>query len=81
MDNLETKDNYMLFCSTCKPYFSNKHAKGDAVILLIENKKNLLDYRKVVNVFNNYFQSITKNRKTLFEWPVEPKFHIFDDIP
>ena len=28
---------------------------------------------KVANVFNNYFQSITKNLD-LFEWPDEPKF-------
>ena len=30
-------------------------------------------------LFNNYFQSITKNLD-LFEWPDEPKFNIFDEI-
>ena len=30
-------------------------------------------------LFNNYFQSITKNLD-LFEWPVELKFNIFDEI-
>ena len=33
---------------------------------------------KVANVFNNYFQSITKNLD-LFEWLDEPKFNIFDE--
>ena len=30
-------------------------------------------------LFNNYFQSITKNFE-LIEWPDEPKFNIFDKI-
>ena len=30
-------------------------------------------------LFDNYFQSITKNLD-LFEWPDEPKFNIFDEI-
>ena len=51
-DNLETKNNSKLFRSTSTPYFSNKHAKGDADILLIENNKILLDDSKVANVFN-----------------------------
>ena len=64
------------FWSTYKPY---KHAKGDADILIIENKKILLDNRQVANVFNNYFQSITKNID-LLEWPDELEFDIFDEI-
>ena len=49
-DNLETENNSRP--SICKPYFSNKHAKGDADNLLIENNNILLDNRKVANVFN-----------------------------
>ena len=49
-DNLETENNSKP--STYKPYFSKKHAKGDADILLIENNNILLDNRKVANVFN-----------------------------
>ena len=30
-------------------------------------------------LFDNYFQSITKNLD-LFEWPEEPKFNIFIEI-
>ena len=51
-DNLETKSNSKPFWWTSKPYFSNKHAKGDADILLIENNKVLLDSCKIANVFN-----------------------------
>ena len=49
-DNLETENNSKP--STYKLYFSKKHAKGDADILLIENNNILLDNRKVANVFN-----------------------------
>ena len=75
-DNLETKINSKPFWSTCKPYFSNKQAKGDTNVSLIENNKILLDIRKVGNVFNNYIQLITNNID-LFEWPEKPKFNIF----
>ena len=30
------------FWETCKPYFSNKHVRGDSKIMLIENDKMLL---------------------------------------
>ena len=30
------------FWETCKPYFSNKHARGDSNIMLIENDKMFL---------------------------------------
>ena len=45
-DFFETKSNSKPLCSTSKPYFFNKHAKSDAGIVLIENKKFLLDNRK-----------------------------------
>ena len=51
-DNLEKRNKSKPFWSTSKPYFSNKHANGDADILLIENNNILLDNRKVANVFN-----------------------------
>ena len=50
-DNLETRKSKP-FWSTSRLYFSPKHAKGDADILLIENDNILLDNRKVANVFN-----------------------------
>ena len=51
-DMLETKNYPKPFWSTSKPNFSNKYAKGDADILLIENDKILLDNCKIANVFN-----------------------------
>ena len=62
-DNLETKNNSKLFWSTSKPYFSNKHAKGDADILPIENNKILLDNNKVANIFN---EIIIKSAKRIY---------------
>ena len=58
-DNLEIKNNSKLFWDKCKPYFSNKHSKGDSDILLIEKDELLLKNKKVADVFNSYFQSIT----------------------
>ena len=51
-DKLETKNDSKPFWSTSKPNFSNKYAKRDVDILLIENHKILLDNRKIANVFN-----------------------------
>ena len=72
-DKLGIKNKSKSFWSICIPY---KHAKVDADILLIENNTILLNNRKVVSVFNNYFKSITKNLD-LFEWLDELKLKIF----
>ena len=58
-DNLEAKSNSKSFWDKCKPYFSNKHSKGDSDILLTEKDKLLLKNKKVADIFNSYFQSIT----------------------
>ena len=47
------------FWETCKPYFSNKHARGDSKIMLIENDKMLLKNEEVAKEFNQYFGHIT----------------------
>ena len=73
------KNNSKLFWSSCTSYLSNEHVKGDADIVLVGNNKILPDNRKVTNVFNNYFQSITKNLD-LFERLDEPNFSTFDEI-
>ena len=56
------------FWETCKPYFSNKHARGYSKIMLIENDKMLLKNEEVVNKFNQYFGHIT-NFLDLYEFP------------
>ena len=45
------------FWETCKPYFSNKHARGDSKIILID--KMLLKNEEVPKEFNQYFGHIT----------------------
>ena len=50
---LKRKLTHKPFWAICEPYYSNKYAKGDADILLIENSKILHDNREVANVFNN----------------------------
>ena len=47
------------FWETYKPYFSNKHDRGDSKIKLIENDKMLLKNEEVGKVFNQYFGHIT----------------------
>ena len=41
-DYFEIKNSSKPFWSTSEPYFSNKHAKGDADVLLIEKKYYLI---------------------------------------
>ena len=49
-DNLETKNNSKLFWDKCKPYFSNKHSKGDSDKLLIQKDELLLNNKKVGSI-------------------------------
>ena len=58
-DNLEIKSNSKSFWDKCKPYFSNKHSKGESDILLIEKDELLLKNKKVTDVCNSYSQSFT----------------------
>ena len=58
-DNLEIKNNSKSFWNKCKPYFCNKHSKGDSDILLIEKAELLLKNKKVADVFNSCLQSTT----------------------
>ena len=78
-DNLETKNNSKSFWDKCKPYFSNKHSKGDSDILLIEKDELLLKNKKVADVFNSYFQSITDSLD-LFQWHLGSTDQIYDSI-
>ena len=60
------------FWNTCKPYFSNKHSKGDSKIMLIENDEVVVDNKCIANIFNSYFESIT-DALGLFKWPIKVK--------
>ena len=56
------------FWDTFKPYFSNKHSKGNSKILLIENNEILQKNEEVSDIFNRFFGKITKSLN-LFDWP------------
>ena len=77
--SLEIKNNSKLFWSKCKPYFSNKHSKGDSDILLIENDELFLQNKKVADVFNSYFKTITDSLD-LFQWPLGSTDQMYDCI-
>ena len=42
-----------------QPYFSSKHFEGDLEKLLIEKYELLLKNKKIADIINYYFQSIT----------------------
>ena len=67
------------FWETCKPYFSNKHARGDYKVMLIENDKMLLKNEEVGKVFNQYFGHITDSLN-LYEFPDGKVCEGLDDI-
>ena len=56
------------FWETWKPYFSNKHARGDSKIMLIENDKMLLKNQEIAKEFNQYVKHITDS-VDLYEFP------------
>ena len=78
-DNLKIKNNSKSFWDKCKPYFPSKHFKGDSDILIIEKDKLLLKNKKVADVFNSYFQSITDS-VDLFEQPLGSTNQIYDSV-
>ena len=78
-DNLETKHNLKSFWDKCKPYFSNEHSKGNSNILVIEKDELLLKNKKVADVFNSHFQSITDSLD-LFEQPLGSRDQIYESI-
>ena len=69
-ENLNVATNSKPFWDKCKPYFSNKHAKGDSNIMLIEKDEILLKNKKIADVFNSYFDSVTDSLD-LFSWATQ----------
>ena len=57
-ENLNIATNSKPFWDKCKPYFSNKHEKGDFNIMLIEKDEILLKNKKIADVFNSYFDLV-----------------------
>ena len=52
-ENLNVATNPKPFWDKCKPYFSNKHAKGDSNITLIEKGEILRKNKKTADVLNS----------------------------
>ena len=69
-ENLNVATNSKPFWDKCKPYFSNKNAKGDSNIMLIEKDEILLKNKKIADVLNSYFDSVT-NSLDLFSWSTQ----------
>ena len=49
-NEVSNRESSRPFWETCKPWFSNKHARGDSKIMLIENDKMLLKNEEVGKV-------------------------------
>ena len=64
---------------TWKPYFSNKHARGDSKIMLTKNEKMLLKNEEVLKEFYQHFGDITDSLN-LYEFPYEKVCEGLDDI-
>ena len=69
-ENLNVATNSKVFWDKCSPYFSNKHAKGDSNIMLIEKDEILLKNKKIADVLNSYFDSVTDSLD-LFSWSTQ----------
>ena len=64
--NLNAATNSEPFRDKCKPYFSNKHTKGDSNILLIEKDEILLRNKKIADALNSWStQTDNKNADAL----------------
>ena len=67
-NNLDCNKDTEPLWDKCKPYFSNKHSRGDTNIMLKEKGEILLKNDVIANTFSNFFDSIVKSIN-LFKWP------------
>lgn len=65
------------FWDTCKPYFSNKNAKGNSNFMLIERDKILVKNGEIANEFSKYFEKVAYELE-LYKFPSESTEHIMD---
>ena len=78
-NNSDTSNNSKHLWEKCKSYFSNKHAKGDCNIMLLENDKILMENTEIASTFNSFFGSVVDSLD-LYEWPSEEIQYSFDNI-
>ena len=60
-NNLDCKKDAKLFSDKCKPYFSNKHSRGDTNRMLKEKGEIVLKDDVIPKTFSNFFDSILKS--------------------
>ena len=78
-ENLNVATNSKPFWDVRKLYFSNKHKKGDSIIVLIEKHEILLKNKKIADVLNSYFESVT-DLLNLFSWTTQIKNESIDAV-
>ena len=78
-NEVSNTESWRPFWLKWKPYYSNKHARGDSKIMLIENYKMLLKNEEAVKEFNQYFGHITDSLD-LYEFPDGKVWEGLDDI-
>ena len=65
--NLDIRKESRPFWGACKPYFTNKHSRGDISIMLVEKQELILSEKNVCSIFNSYFGNIVQSLN-LFQW-------------
>ena len=65
--NLDIRKESKPFWNACKPYFRDKHSRGDASIMLVEKEELILSEKKICSIFNTYFGNIVQSLN-LFQW-------------
>ena len=58
--NLDIRKESKPFWNAWKPYFTNKHNRGNTSITLVEKEELILSERKTCSTFNKYFGSIVQ---------------------
>ena len=61
--NLDIRKESKPFWNACKPYFTNKHSRGDTSTMLVEKEELILSEKKICSIFNTYFGNIVQSLK------------------
>ena len=65
--NLDIRKESKPFWNASKPYFTNKHSRGDTSIMLVEKEELILSEKQIRLIFNTYFGNIVQSLN-LFQW-------------
>ena len=59
--NLDIRKESKPFWNARKPYFTNKHGRGNTSIMLVEKEELILGEKKIRSIFNTYFGNIVQS--------------------